>query len=134
MFFCGKEFRSLIQNLDHVNSDVTVCFDPRETFQTQYAQIAVKPIALIVYNDAGEKQIALHEQLLQLCNGTQPFVCINPKYFIFNKEAKLQAITLKEPKKAGRSGFLYSPCRLFTSLDDEEIEKILEWRIKQENE
>ena len=65
MFYTTQKFRALIQAVDKVNSDVVICFVPEDSFNTQYAQIAVKPIAIAIFDEKGNREIATHKLVLQ---------------------------------------------------------------------
>lgn len=128
MFFTAQKFRDLIQTVDMIQSDVIICFVPEESFKTQYAQIAVKPISIAIFDEKGKREIATHRLVLQNCEGEQPIICLNPAYFSLNKTKKLQALLLQEPKESTK-GFRYSPFCEYNDLDPDTIALILENKI-----
>ena len=130
MFYTTQKFRALIQAVDKVNSDVVICFVPEDSFNTQYAQIAVKPIAIAIFDEKGNREIATHKLVLQNFIGEQPIICLNPAYFALNKSKKLQAVRLQEPK-VSTNGFRYSPFKEYNDLDQETIELILEDKVNE---
>lgn len=128
MFFSASKFREYVREHEKVTSDVVIFFDPNDTFTTKFHQIGLKPLAVMVFDDKGQEEIATHQFVLQICDGEQPIVCISPAFFGLNKERKLQALTLQEPKVSSK-GFRYSPCRGYSKYDDRTVDLILKSRI-----
>ena len=129
MFFGAQKFREFIHENDPItHGDVIICFEPNETFNVQFQQVAIKVLAVITFTEEGKEEIASHRELLQMCHGTQPFVCMRPGYALINKNKRLQALILQEPVKSMR-GYSYSPCSPYYNLNDKTIELILQSKV-----
>ncbi len=133
MFFGAQKFRDYIHEHDPmIKGDVIICFDPNESFKVQYMQIAVKPITVIAFTQEGKEEVVSHRELIQMCQGAQPFVCLKPGYAMINKNKKIQALILQEPITSF-SGYSYSPCSTYFNLNEKTINMILQARVNDEN-
>mgnify|MGYP000021271803 FL=1 len=133
MFFGAQKFRDFIHECDPLtHGDVIICFDPNETFHVQFQQVAIKVLAAITFTEEGKEEIASHRELLQMCHGAQPFVCLRPGYALINKNKRLQALILQQPVKS-MSGFSYSPCSPYYNLNDKTIDTILQSKVSNDD-
>ena len=125
MFFGAQKFRDFMLNSDPmIKGDIIICFKPTDTFNVQFQQVAAKVIGVIAFTEEGKEELASHRELLQMCQGVQPFVCIKPGYAMINKNKRLQALRLEEPIKSFR-GFTYCPYSTYYDLKESTIDTIL---------
>ena len=85
-------------------------------------------IGVIAFTEEGKEELASHRELLQMCQGVQPFVCIKPGYAMINKNKRLQALRLEEPIKSFR-GFTYCPYSTYYDLKESTIDTILKAEV-----
>ena len=132
MFFCAKAFRSFVNEHDSVNGDVVIIYDPGDVFRTKFNTIALKPLALVVYDQNGKPEVSTHNSVLTMCKGKQPIVCLAPSMVHFSPNARLQGMILKAPRtsKAGRD---YAPCVEIDNLSDDFIQTILNGIVNESN-
>ena len=131
MFFGAQKFRDFMLDSDPmIKGDIIICFRPTDTFNVQFQQIAAKVIGVIAFTEEGKEELASHRELLQMCQGVQPFVCIKPGYAMINKNKRLQALRLEEPIKSFR-GFTYCPYSTYYDLKESTTDTILRGEVSE---